>query len=261
LTTREHRPSTEPGLTPDDVAAPSHAERARTLIAGESTGTLATLTDEGFPYGSYVTFAMDGAAPVFLVSTMAEHTKNLLRDDRASLLVHESGATDPLANGRVTLVGRCTRLEDAASARKAFLAVHPQAEYYVDFKDFGLFRLTVEGVRYIGGYGRMSWIELEHWRDAEVDPVASGAAPIIAHMNDDHGDALVTYARAFTRAANTEDAVMVGVDRYGFELSVATPKGRRPARIAFPEPLAAASDARHAMVALLKAAREKLGES
>ena len=49
----EHRASTEPGLTPDDVAAPSHAERARSLVEAATTGTLATLTDDGYPYGSY----------------------------------------------------------------------------------------------------------------------------------------------------------------------------------------------------------------
>lgn len=259
--TAQHGPSTEPGLTPDDVRAPTHAERARTLVASQRTGTLATLTEEGFPYGSYVTFALDGAHPVFLVSTMAEHTKNLENNDRASLLVHEDGATDPLANGRVTLVGRCTRMADATSAREAFLAVHPQASYYVDFKDFGFFELKVESVRYIGGYGRMSWIDVDGWQTAERDPVADGAADIISHMNDDHADALVAYARAFTRADDADDAVMMGVDRYGFELSVATAKGRRPARIAFIEPIATSAEARKAMIDLLKVARAQLGES
>jgi putative heme iron utilization protein len=256
--TAEHRPSSETGLTPDDVRAPTHAERTRSLVADERTGTLSTLTEEGFPYGSYVTFALHDADPVFLVSTMAAHTHNLLRDDRASLLVHEHGATDPLANGRATLVGRCTKLTDAASAREAFLASHPQASYYVDFKDFDFWKLSVESVRYIGGYGRMSWVELDSWRSAEADPIAAGAAGIIEHMNDDHADALVAYARAFTRASEATDAVMMGVDRYGFELSVETEKGRRPARIAFPEPITTPADARQAMIDLLKTARAKL---
>lgn len=259
MTTNGHRPSTEPGLTPEGVATPTHAECAKTLVARERTGTLCTLTDDGFPYGSYVTFALDGGDPVFLVSTMASHTKNLLGNDRASLLVHEHGATDPLSNGRVTLVGRCRKLDAPASAREAFLADHPQASYYVDFKDFGFWKLRVEQVRYIGGYGRMSWVEAESWQAAEHDPIAPGAAGIIEHMNEDHADALVSYARAFTRATNTDDAVMVGVDRYGFELSVETEKGRRPARIAFPEPIATPQDARQAMIDLLETAREKLG--
>lgn len=242
------------------MRTPSHAERARTLVSGERTGTLATLDEDGFPYGSYITFALVGGDPVFLVSTMAAHTHNLERDARASLLVHEDGATDPLANGRVTLVGRCTKVEEPGEAREAFLAVHPQASYYVDFKDFAFYRLAVDKVRYIGGYGRMSWVDVEGWRAAEVDPIAASAQDIITHMNEDHADALLAYARAFTTATETPEAEMVGVDRYGFEMSVMTQKGRRPARIAFDEPIDSSADARRALIDMLKVARAKLEE-
>src|SRR5678815_5950282 len=89
----------------------------------DSLCTLA-LEPQGYPYGSFVTVAFDNGDPVFLISGLAEHTKNLERDHRASLLVAESGADDPLANGRVTLLGPCTRIDgDAGSARTAFLAV------------------------------------------------------------------------------------------------------------------------------------------
>src|SRR6187401_1069723 len=79
-----------------NVPTPTHAERARTLVARISTGTLCTLAvePEGYPYGSFVTVAFDGADPIFLISELAEHTKNLERDPRASLMVAESGADD-----------------------------------------------------------------------------------------------------------------------------------------------------------------------
>ena len=115
-----------------NVATPTHAERARTLVAQISTGTLSTLATEpeGYPYGSFVTVAFDEGNPVFLISALAEHTRNLERDPRASLMVAEGGAADPLANGRVTLLGPCTRLEgDRASARAAFFAAHPNSSY------------------------------------------------------------------------------------------------------------------------------------
>jgi hypothetical protein len=259
MTTQGHnRPAPETGLTPADVKAPSHAERARTLVAGQRTGTLATLTEEGFPYGSYVTFALDGGNPVFLVSRMAAHTKNLERDERASLMVHESVADDPLANGRVTLVGRCASLDDPTSAREAFLEAHPGSAYYADFKDFGFWKLSVESVRYIGGYGRMSWVEVPDWAGSGIDPLAEHQAGIVDHMNADHADALVTYARAFTRATTAEDVVMVSIDRYGFELSVATAAGRRPARIAFASTVETSSEARKVLIELLQDARAKL---
>ena len=85
-------------------------------MARLSTGTLCTLAaaPAGYPYGSFVTVAFDDGTPVFLVSTMAEHTRNLQHDPRASLLVAEEGSVDPLANGRVTLLGLCTQVEEMA---------------------------------------------------------------------------------------------------------------------------------------------------
>jgi hypothetical protein len=250
----------EPPLTPEETAAPSHAERSRTLVASRTTGTLCTIASEpaGYPYGSFVTFALDNGAPVFLISKLAAHTQHLERDPRASLLVAEDHAEDPLANGRVTLVGDAARLEDSASARAAFLAVHPSAGYYVDFSDFAFWHLTVTSVRYIGGYGRMSWIDGSAWREAAPDPLAPHAAGILRHMNEDHADALVVYARAFTRATEAERSVMTAIDRYGFEMSVTTANGPRPARIAFTTRIATPTEARAALVALVREARAAL---
>ena len=245
-----------------NVPTPTHAERARTLVARVSTGTLCTLAQEpaGYPYGSFVTVAFDAGNPVFLVSSLAEHTKNLERDSRASLMVAESGSPDPLANGRVTLLGPCTRVEeDGGSARAAFLAVHPNASYYADFRDFGFWMLRVESIRYIGGYGRMSWVGKEDWHAAGPDPLGPSAAGIITHMNDDHADAMVLYCRAFSRATGVSAARMTGIDRYGFEMSATTAEGPRPIRLAFTSPLGTAEEARAALVAMVKNARSKLG--
>ncbi|MCA9609836.1 MAG: HugZ family protein [Myxococcales bacterium] len=253
-------PREEP-LTPPDTATPSHAERARTLLASRRFGTLGTLALDpaGYPYGSFTTYAMEGADPVFLISRLAVHTRHLEADPRASLMVAEATEANPLANGRVTLVGDCRRIEgDAGAAREAFLAAHPDAAYYAGFSDFGFFRLRVDAVRYIGGFGRMSWVDVDGWRAATPDPLAPHAADIIAHMNEDHADALVAYARAFTRATGAEEVVMNAVDRYGFELSVRTDGGPRPARLAFAQPIETPTEARKALVALVKEARAVL---
>jgi putative heme iron utilization protein len=241
-----------------NIPTPTHAERARTLVAQIPTGTLCTLAAEpaGYPYGSFVTVGFDAGDPVFLISGLAEHTKNLERDPRASLLVAEGGADDPLANGRVTMLGPCTRVEgDDGRARAAFLAAHPNAAYYADFNDFGFWRLRVESIRYIGGYGRMSWISQEDWRAAAPDPVAPSAAGIIAHMNADHQEAMVLVCRAFSRATAIASAKMTGVDRYGFEMSVKTPDGPRPVRVAFDQPVNTPEEVRAAMIITVKHAR------
>ncbi|HET9954576.1 MAG TPA: DUF2470 domain-containing protein [Polyangiaceae bacterium] len=244
-------------FTDENVPAPTHAERARTLIARHQTGTLGTLAVEpaGYPYGSFVPYAVVEGEPVFLISRLAEHTRNLAADARASLLVHETGKADPLANARVTLLGRAQRLEKGpSSAREQFLATHPHARHYADYSDFEFWRLSVESLRYIGGYGRMSWIQPDDFRAAEPDPLAESATHILSHMNNDHPDALRLYSRAFTRAVDAESAVMTAIDRYGFELTITTPSGSGPARIAFELPLNSAEDAHDTLIALVHVA-------
>ena len=245
-----------------NVPTPTHAERARTLVAQVSTGTLCTLAIEpdGYPYGSFVTVAFESGNPIFLISGLAEHSKNLGRDPRASLLVAEDVAADPLANGRVTMLGPCKRVDgDGGSARAAFFVAHPNARYYADFRDFAFWKLHVDSVRYIGGYGRMSWMSKAEWQAAEPDPLGPSAAGTIAHMNADHADALVLYCKAFSKATDITAASMTGVDRYGFEMSAKTNEGPRPVRLAFAKPVSTPEEARAALIAMLKDARDKLG--
>jgi len=138
-------------------------EAARALAKSKTFGALATIArGGGHPFATLVGFALVGAAPVFLLSTLAEHTQNLLVDGRASLLVSEDGEGDPLARGRVTLVGRCAAAPQEEVAA-AYLLRHPRAAQYLTMKDFGFWRLAVESVRYVGGFGKMGWIDGVDW--------------------------------------------------------------------------------------------------
>ena len=140
---------------PLTVSAPMQTppfRRARTLVAGGRYGIWHARVDL-LAIHMRVNVRLADGEPVCLISR-AEHTRNLSHDPRASLLVNELGNADPLANGRVTLLGRCEKLTRPASrARDAFLALHPGASYYVDYDDFDFWQLRVEAVRYIGGYG------------------------------------------------------------------------------------------------------------
>ena len=96
------------------VPEPTFAERARTLAHLGRTGTLATLSRRhpGHPFGSVMPYALDAEGrPLFLISSMAMHTHNLEADARASLLVTQPDwSGDPLAAGRLTLMGQARRL-------------------------------------------------------------------------------------------------------------------------------------------------------
>ena len=64
-----------------DVLTPSHAEQAQTLVSKMTTATLCTMSIEpvGYPYGSFVTYAIYNGNPIFLISGLAEHTKNWIK--------------------------------------------------------------------------------------------------------------------------------------------------------------------------------------
>ena len=269
-------------------ASPTHTERARTLVAMQRQGTLCTLlapnlrtppraghdtpatatastevhdpTDPmaGFPYGSVVSYALsDDGSPILLTSALAEHTRNFSADSRASLFVGETGRDgDVLALGRVTLLGVVERATDSDD-RARYLDRHPEAAYYADFKDFAFYRLQVKAVRYIGGFGRMSWTPIEDWGCARPDPTAAFAPGVITHMNDDHADSLVLLCRHHAGLSETTEARMQGFDRLGFEMQAVTPQGPRFVRLGFPQPVETPEATRATFIEMVKEARAR----
>tara|TARA_R110000824_G_scaffold118960_12_gene271844 strand:+ start:5121 stop:5585 length:465 start_codon:yes stop_codon:yes gene_type:complete len=136
---------------------------ALTLLASTGDASLATLLADGAPFASLVTFAMlDDGSPVLLLSRLAQHTDNIRRDPRASLLVSTLGQNtgeDTQTLARATFTGRLKPVDQVdmqLDARAAFLARHPSAETYIDFKDFGFYRLAIDQVHVVEGFGRIA---------------------------------------------------------------------------------------------------------
>jgi putative heme iron utilization protein len=141
----------------------------RRLLAQERCGVLSTLhkAHGGWPFGSLAPYALTAAhEPVFLFSTIAEHTHNLRADPRASLLVQDRDAgDDPLAGARITLLGRADAVAggEREQALARYLARFPEAEGRAAAHDFAPFVLRVERVRWIAGFGSMGWFERAQW--------------------------------------------------------------------------------------------------
>jgi hypothetical protein len=148
------------------------AKEARQLVAANRRGVLSTLiAGEGAPYGSLVDIApLPGGDVVMFLSTLAMHQQYLAEDPRASMFIAPSlTEEDVLAQPRVTLVGRVTAVEDRDSVASLYLSRHPNAQRYINFSDFHFYRLEVEKVRYIAGFGRMGWILGDRYRAVTVD--------------------------------------------------------------------------------------------
>ncbi|MCK5710263.1 MAG: pyridoxamine 5'-phosphate oxidase family protein, partial [Deltaproteobacteria bacterium] len=111
-TSRSHGYTTSSGNEPP-VPEPSYAERVRTLVYRSRAGTLSTLSavHTDWPFGSLMPYGLDEKGrPLFLISTMAMHTHNLIRDGRASLFISQiDSGGDPLDATRVTLMGETSK--------------------------------------------------------------------------------------------------------------------------------------------------------
>jgi putative heme iron utilization protein len=194
--------------------------------------------------------------PVFLISSMAMHTQNLKADPRASLLVMQQGDGDPLGAARITLVGEVLPVPtvETSAVRDLYLSCQENARYWVDFDDFGFYRLHPADVYFVGGFGVMGWVTAGEYAAGQPDPLAESAAGILQHMNADHGEALLSLARA-AGEDHLDAAAMTAVDRLGFHLRLQSGDRVRGIRIAFPREARTSTEVRSLLVDMVRAAR------
>jgi len=137
---------------------------ARALIRTCARATLASVLRRdfavGWPYASLVLVACrPDATPILLLSDLADHSKNIMADDRVSLLFDGTeGLEEPLAGTRLTLVGHARETTEP-SDRALYLARHPSAARYAGFKDFRFYRIDAVGAHLVAGFGRIHWLD------------------------------------------------------------------------------------------------------
>ncbi len=205
------------------------------------------------PYVSLVLVASDyDASPLMLVSTLADHTRNLLADPRVALLFDGTvGLAEPLTGPRVSLLGRAERTDDPRH-RARYLARHPGAAVYADFKDFAFWRIAMVRAHLVAGFGKIHWLPAG---DIRFDPAPAAELiahedEIVAHMNSDHGEAIELYAtRLLGRTGGGWR--MTGLDPEGADLK----RAGEVARLAFASPVSDPELARAELVRLARLAR------
>jgi putative heme iron utilization protein len=244
-----------PAPTPSSPAISAPAAAVRRLLRTALKGSLATLDRaRGHPYASLVLIATEPRGdPILFISGLALHTRNLEADARAALLLDGTGdSDDPLSGDRVTLTGEA-RPADSPTAVRRFLARHPSAQVYRELPDFRPFTLTVTGAHYIGGFGRIVDLAPSLFLTdlAGAQSLVEAEEGIIAHMNGDHADAIALYA---TRLAGAAPGAwrMTGIDPDGIDLL----QCNKALRIDFAQPVRTAGEARMALVAMSKVARQ-----
>lgn len=257
-----------PGVMPDRLPESASARDcdpkfdpksvAKSLLRATRAGSLATIDrNTGHPFASLVNVATDSdGAPLILVSRLSTHTANLEADGRASLLLASTGKGDPLAHPRLTLIGTFAQVarddHQEPRLRRRFLARHPKSELYAGFGDFSFWRLATVSAHLNGGFARAADLKA-----ADVMTDISGAenlieaeASAVAHMNEDHADAVRLYA---TKLLDAEDGPwrLTGIDPDGLDLAHAD----ATLRLSFPERVTSAQQLRKVVVDLAASAR------
>ncbi|CAN5450191.1 DUF2470 domain-containing protein [soil metagenome] len=242
-----------------DAQRRSPAEETRTLVSSQTVGHLATIDEAGHPWCSLAAYGpMADGNPVILVSTLAMDGRNLARDGRASLAIHDPlGPGDALDRPRITLAGSAVQPdgERAQEALDAHVAAIPGAGLYAGWDEFALWILEVEHVHCVGGFYRTDTISRDQYRAAQPDPTAPVAPKVAEQLNKGYSEGLLAIARELGGARGAVSAVCTGIDRYGIDLSCTGAGQSAPARVLFDEPLTKATDARPAAVELISRAQ------
>ena len=198
--------------------AADRAAQARCVLRRHLHGVLSTLSRRcgGAPFGSLTPFVLDAACrPVILVSSLAEHTRNLQADARCSLLAHPC-VPDAQAAARVTVVGRAHRLPDKQAPGPRYLRYFPQAQGHYALADFEFYVIEPQSLRYIGGFGSIHWLSAEDFAPP-ANSLQDVEESILDAMNRDHPQRLRDWC-ARLHGVRPRQVCMVGVDVDGCDL-------------------------------------------
>jgi putative heme iron utilization protein len=150
-------------------------EAAR-LVMTHRWAALATLGDDG-PSASMVAYASarDLSRLVLFLSSLSEHTRNLINEPRVNLVVSETdlGDRDPQTLARVGVKGVAEMIERTSPEFEDFWRIYidrlPDAAPRIVLGDFSLFRVVVEEARYVGGFAQANTIPVARLSAAALE--------------------------------------------------------------------------------------------
>jgi heme iron utilization protein len=225
------------------------ARTARMLLKRQSVGVLSThsVDVEGYPFGSIAPYVLNyDGAPTMLISDIAQHTRNIKRNNKVSLTIFDQCADDPQASSRLTWIGNAEPVDPSdTKIRHRYLRYFPSAESYFETHDFSLYCIRLHRARFIGGFGEIYWIE----PDAMLlkNPFRDQESGIVEHMNQDHKEALFHYCNVLKMTA-VDAVTMTGIDSEGFDMLA----DNRKMRIDFDTPITTVEAARATLVKLAR---------
>ncbi|XP_038983995.1 uncharacterized protein LOC103707039 [Phoenix dactylifera] len=174
----------------------------------------------GYPFGSLVDFATDSMGhPIFSLSPLAIHTRNLLADSRCTVVIQIPGWSG-LSNARVTIFGDIFPLpaDKQEWARQQFKAKHQQWASQ-QWGNFYYYRMdNISDIYFIGGFGTVAWVDVKEYEALLPDKIAvDGGEQNLKELN-------AMFSKSLKEIISTEmeidDAAFISVDSKGTDIRV-----------------------------------------
>ena len=198
----------------------------------KSFSTKKTKIMDKFPYSTFTLVAYDyDASPLDLLSDLSEHTANIKKQKKVSLMVCEEekiykffpkfkkqfvNYEDPMSRPRVTLIGEIKKTTNQ-SHHKRFLNRHPASKLYSNFSDMNFYKIKIISAHLIGGFAHVKWFKNTELLCKKYDNFSEMEDGIITHMNIEHQESIDLYAKNLMKL-RTIGWKIVGIDPDGFDL-------------------------------------------
>jgi putative heme iron utilization protein len=192
------------------------------MLRAHRYGALCTISKkfDGYPFGSITPYLVDhDGSLLILVSALAEHTKNIWHDSRVSLITHDQRSPDIQTQGRVTILGEAGLEQNREQAGLRYLRYFPEAKTYLAMHDFSFFRINPLAIRYIGGFGKIHWVDMENYAVAQAGSFKQGEDASLAEINARQNDVL---KQLLQQRHNTDvaDIEAIGLDCDGLDVRI-----------------------------------------
>ena len=231
---------------------------ARTLLRSQEKALLSThsFSKTGYPFGSVTTYMTDHQGhPIIYVSHLAQHTKNIKQNPQMSLLVSQDNEDDINAGARLTLLGRAELVnqDEVEELAAKFFLKFPESQQYQDTHDFEFYRIKVDHVRYIGGFGQIFWLDVNQFILPKPEWVAHEQSAI-DHMNEDHEDAMIIMC-SYYKNYEAEKVIMTHLYPDGCAIKA---NHKHNYFLSYPDMVRDSKDIRMQLVEMTKTARAHL---
>ncbi|MGA7596188.1 MAG: pyridoxamine 5'-phosphate oxidase family protein [Gallionella sp.] len=208
------------------------AHEARRLLRGHRYGALCTQSKklDGYPFGSITPYLVDhdGSLLVF-VSSLAEHTRNIRYNPRVSLITHDQRSPEIQSQGRATVIGNAMPEPDRNQAGLRYLRYFAEAQSCYPMQDFSFYRIRPIAIRYIGGFGKIHWIDMDNYAVTQAKTFAEREDMLLAELNSRQNNLLLQLLHQ--NGIDAMDFQAIGLDCDGIDVR----SGGQIRRLNFPE--------------------------